>query len=202
MRNFTITLRAGLLMLAVVFPGVMMAQTDKKAAELKRLETGLNTAKNNVAKNERILAVADSLEAKGNEQISESKAETKAIATERKALDKQYASERKALEKQSMSKDKAEATQAKADMKALDLKYKADTKALDTRLKDATKKSTTGTANLGKAKTSKKTATDGLKTAQAALDAAQEKYNTAAGIEPEEEEGGKGKVGKGNKKDK
>ncbi len=202
MRNFTISLRACLLMLAVAFPGLMMAQTDKKAAELKRLETGLNTAKNNVAKNERMLAVADSLEVKGNEQINEAKAENKAIAAEKKAMDKQYASERKALEKQTMSKDKAEATQARAEMKALDLKYKADAKAIATREKDAAKKSTTGTTNLGKGKTNKKTATDGLKTSQAALDAAQEKYNAAAGIEPEEpEDEGKEKGGKG-KKDK
>ncbi len=200
MKNFTYSLRTGMFMLVIAFPGIMMAQVDKKAAELKRLETGLNTAKNNVAKNERMMVVADSLVAKGTEQLNESKAENKAIASERKALDKQYASERKPLEKLTVSKDKAEATQAKADMKALDIKYKADTKALDNRMKEATKKSTTGTANVGKGKTNKKTATDGLKTAQAALDIAQEKYNTAAGIEPEEDENAK--EGKGKKKDK
>jgi hypothetical protein len=199
MKNFTYLLRAGILLLAFAIPGVMMAQADKKAADLKRLETGLNTAKNNVAKNERMMVVADSLVAKGTEQLSESKAENKAIATERKALDKQYASEKKALEKLTVSKDKAEDTQAKVERKALDLKYKTDTKALDNRLKEATKKSTTGTANVGKGKTNKKTATDGLKTAQAALDAAQEKYNAAAGIEPADDEGGKEK---GKKKDK
>jgi|WetSurMetagenome_2_1015567.scaffolds.fasta_scaffold16957_1 hypothetical protein len=196
MKKYTGFLRAGILMLFFVIPGMMMAQADKKAVDLKRLETGLTTAKNNVAKNERMLTVADSLIAKGTEQTNESKAENKAIATERKVLDKEYASQKKALEKLTTSKDKAEATQAKTDMKALDLKYKADAKALDIRLKDATKKSTTGTANISKGKTSKKTATDGLKTAQAALDAAQEKYNAAAGIEPPEEEG------KGKKKDK
>jgi hypothetical protein len=187
MRKNAYYLGIGLLWLSLVFPATSSAQDDKKAAEIKRLETGLATAKNNVAKNEKIIAVADSLITKGTEQTAESKAETKAIATERKALDKEYAAQRKSLEKLTMSKDKAEATQAKADMKALDLKYKADSKALDTRLKESTKKATTGTANLGKGKTNRKTGEDGLKTAQAALDAAQAKYNEAAGVVTEEE---------------
>jgi chromosome segregation ATPase len=181
----------------ILIPGIASAQVEKKAAEIKRLETGLTTAKNNVAKYEKSLAVSDSLISKGTEQLNESKAETKALGTERKTLDKEYATQRKALEKLSVSKDKAEATQAKTDIKALDLKYKTDSKALDTRLKDTTKKSTTGTSNLSKGKAGKKTAADGLETAQATLDAAQDKYNTATGVAVPEEEGKKkSKAGK------
>ena len=64
----------GLFVLLFVFPGLVVAQVDKKAAELKRVETGLATAKNNVAKYERTLFVADSLISKGTEQMNESKA--------------------------------------------------------------------------------------------------------------------------------
>ena len=168
-------------MVLFLIGGIVNAQTDKKAAEIKKLETGVATAKKNVEKNERSLAIADSLLAKGTEQLNESKSEIKAISAERKTLDKGYASQKKSLEKLTASKDKTEAAQAKTDMKALDVKYKADTKALDARLKEATKKSTTGSSNVSKGKTGKKTATDALKTSQAALDAAQEKYDIATG---------------------
>jgi K+/H+ antiporter YhaU regulatory subunit KhtT len=173
--------------------GMVTAQTDKKAAEIKKLEAGLNIAKANVAKQEKAIALSDSLVEKGTEQVNESKAETKAIATERKALDKEHATQAKALGKLISSKDKEEATQAKADLKAMEIKYKADAKALDTRLKDATKKSTTGTSNVSKGKSGKKTATDALKTAQASLDAAQEKYDVATGAGEPADEGKKKK---------
>jgi hypothetical protein len=137
--------------------------------------------------------IADSLIAKGTEQMNESKTETKTIATERKALDKEYSAKAKSLGKLMSSKDKAEATQAKSDLKALDLKYKADSKALDVRLKAATSKSTAGSSNLSKGKTGKKTATDALESSQAALDAAQEKYNAATGVVAPAEEGKKKK---------
>jgi len=193
MKKNTLLSYVGLSLILFLITGIVNAQTDKKAAEIKRLETGLMIARKNVAKNERSLAIADSLVTKGTEQLNESKAETKAIAAERKTLDKEYATQKKTLEKQTTSKDKAEATKAKADLKALDIKYKADTKALDTRLKDATKKSTTGSSNLSKGKTGKKTATDALKTSQASLDAAQEKYDVATGVVAPEEEGKKKK---------
>lgn len=193
MKKGTLFFYLGLSMILFLISGKANAQTDKKAAEIKRLETGLAVAKKNVAKNERSIAIADSLITKGTEQLNESKAENKALATERKTLDKEYATQKKALEKQTTSKDKAEATQARNDMKALDLKYRADAKALDTRLKDATKKSTTGSSNLSKGKTGKKTATDALETAQATLDAAQEKYDIATGTSRPEEEGKKKK---------
>jgi hypothetical protein len=180
MRKFAPSSTLGLLLLFLAIPGISVAQADKKAAELKKLEAALTVAKNNVAKNEKLLAIADSLFQTGTTMVSESKTETKAIAAERKTLDKEYATGKKSLEKLAGSKDKEEATQAKADLKALDTKYKADTKALDTRLKDATKKATTGEALITKGKTGKKTAQDALKTAQAALDAAQAKYDDAA----------------------
>ncbi len=183
----------GLSMILFLIPGKVNAQVDKKAAEVKRLETALTTAKKNVAKNERSLVVADSLITKGTEQMNESKAEDKALATERKTLDKEYATKKKALEKLSSSKDKTEATQARNDMKALDLKYRADAKAMDARLKDITKKSTTGSSNVSKGKTGKKSATDALETSQASLDAAQEKYDLATGVVKPEEEGKKKK---------
>jgi hypothetical protein len=178
----------GLLLLALILPDVSMAQTDKKAAELKKLEDGITVAKNNVAKNEKLLAIADSLISTGTTQTNESKAETKSIATERKKLDKDYSAGKKPLDKLVTSKDKAEVTQAKADLKALDAKYKTDVKALDVRLKDATKKSSSGTANVTKGKTNKKTAEDGLKTSEAALIAAQAKYDDATGVEEGDKE--------------
>jgi hypothetical protein len=176
--NFRMVVMLSLLILA---PIIAQAQTDKKAADLKKLETGIATAKAKVSLNERQIAVADSLVAAGNQLILDSKAETKTIAAERKKLDKDYGTQQKSLSKLTTSKDKEQATQAKADLKALDTKYKADTKALDNRLKDATKKSTTGTSNVSKGKTSGKTAHDALKTSLATLDAAQAKYDAASG---------------------
>jgi chromosome segregation ATPase len=193
MKKGTIYIYLGLSMILFLISGKVNAQTDKKAAEIKRLETTLATANKNVAKHERSLFVADSLLTKGTEQLNESKAETKAIDAERKTLDKQYATQKKALEKLANSRDKAEATKAKTDMKALDAKYMADSKALDTRLKDATKKSTTGSSNVSKGKTGKKNATDALETSRASLDAAQEKYDIATGTARPEEEGNKKK---------
>jgi chromosome segregation ATPase len=183
----------GLSMVLLLASGKANAQTDKKAAEIKRLETSLATAKKNVAKNERALAVADSLFTKGNEQLNESKAETKAIAAERKTLDKEYSTQKKALEKQANSKDKAEVTKATSDIRALDTKYRNDSKALDTRQRDTDKKSSTGTANVSKGKAGKSSSAEALKTSQAALDAAQEKYDIATGTVTPEPEGKKKK---------
>jgi hypothetical protein len=180
-------------MIFFLVPGKVNAQTDKKAVEVKKLETALGTAKKNVAKNERSLVVSDSLITKGTEQLNESKAENKALAAERKTLDKEYATQKKALEKLSASKDKTEATQARNDLKALDLKYRADVKAMDTRGRDITKKSTTGSSNVSKGKSGKAAASDALETSRASLDAAQEKYDLATGVVKPEEEGKKKK---------
>jgi hypothetical protein len=157
-----------------------LSPQDKKAAELKRLETGVNTAKTKVDLNERKLAVADSLITAGNQLTSESKTETKAITAEKKKLDKDYASQQKSLTKLTTSKDKDEATQARADLKALNTKYKSDAKALDIRLREATKKSTTGTSDLTKGKANKSTAKDALKISKENLAAAQQKYDAAS----------------------
>jgi hypothetical protein len=174
--NFRISVLLSFLLLV---PVLTQAQTDKKAAELKKLETSLATAKAKVALNERQLAVADSLISLGNQLIAESKTETKAIESERKKLDKDNSVSKKPLLKLSTSKDKDEATKAKADLKALDAQYKSDSKALGIRLKDATKKLTTGNNSLTKGKAAKKKAKDSLKISKAALDVAQEKYDDA-----------------------
>jgi hypothetical protein len=171
-----------LIMLAflILAPGLTRAQTDKKAVELKKLETGVATAKARVALNERQLTISDSLINSGTQLIAESKTETKAIETDRKKLDKDNATNQKALIKLSSSKDKEESGKARADLKALDVQYKLDSKALATRQKDATKKLSTGNANLTKGKATKKNAKDALKISQAALDAAQARYDAAS----------------------
>jgi hypothetical protein len=176
-----------LAMLPLLFLAILVTQAqtlspaDKKAAEIKKLETALNAAKNKVALNEKQLNNADSLVSTGTDMIAEAKTETKAVATERKNVDKAYNAAKKPLVKASTSKDKDEATQAKADIKALDAQYKTDTKALDTRLKVATKKSTTGTGNVTKGKTAQKTVKDALKLSEANLEAAQAKYDATTG---------------------
>ena len=161
-------------------PVLIQAQTDKKAAELKKLETSLAAAKERVALNEKQLTVADSLITTGTQQISESKTETKAIEADRKKLDKDYVTQQKSLVKLTNSKDKDESTQARSDLKALDVQYKSDSKALSIRLKDATKKMSTGNANLTRGKAGKKNAQDALKISRKTLDLAQEKYDNAS----------------------
>lgn len=176
--NFRIFVMLSFFLLATVFT---QAQTDKKAIELKKLETNLAAAKAKVALNERKLIIADSLITAGNRLTAESKTETKAIAAERKKLDKDFATQQKSLTKLSTSKDKEEATKAKTDLKTLGTQYKSDSKALDTRLNIATKKSTTGEANITRGKTVKANARDALKISNASFDAAQEKYDIATG---------------------
>jgi hypothetical protein len=172
------------IMLAIIFAGMSLAQAqgqpDKKEAELKKLETGVNQAKGKVAVQERKLAVADSLVNAGTKMITESKVEIKNVNAELKKLDKDFATEQKPLMKASTSKDKEEATQAKADLKALNTKYKADQKVLNTRLQAANKKATTGEANVNKGKAAKAAGKDAMKAAKDALTVAQKKYDTAA----------------------
>ena len=186
--NFRILI---LLPFLLIVPVISQAQTDKKAVELKKLETGVATAKAKVALNERQLAISDSLITAGTQLIAESKTETKAIEAERKKLDKDNAVKQKPLTKLSTSKDKGESSKARADLKALDTQYKLDSKALAARSKDATKKLTTGNSNLTKGKATKKNAKDALKISLAALDAAQAKYDAATN--PEQKTSGKNK---------
>jgi chromosome segregation ATPase len=162
-----------------------LTPAEKKAAEIKKLETNLNAAKTKVAQAQRKIEVADSLVVAGEAMIEESRTEDKAISTERKALDKEYEANRKPIEKQTTSKDKEEATAAKAELKALDTQYKADAKVLDTRYKESTKKFTTGNSNIDKGKMNKKTGKDALNLAEANLETAQAKYD-AATAPPEE----------------
>jgi hypothetical protein len=162
-------------------PVLTNAQTDKKQAELKKLETSLDAAKAKVALNEQQLAKSDSLINLGTQMIAESKTETKAIEAERKKLDKDNVTSQKPLTKLSTSKDKEESNKARADLKALDVQYKSDSKALETRLKDATKKMSAGNANLTKGKAGKKNAQDALKISRKTLDTAQEKFDNANG---------------------
>ncbi len=164
---------------------LMNAQTqtltpeEKKAAEIKKLETSLNTAKAKVAQAQRKIEVADSLVVAGEAMIEESRTEDKAISAERKALEKEYEANRKPIEKQTTSKDKEEATAAKAELKALDTQYKADVKVLDTRYKESTKKFTTANSNIDKGKMNKKTGKDALNLAEANLETAQARYDAA-----------------------
>jgi chromosome segregation ATPase len=163
--------------------GIVMAQVDQKAANLKKAETSLAAANAKVAVIERKIAVADSLITAGNQLIADSKSETKAVDAEMKKVDKEFASQQKPLTKLSTGKDKEEATKAKADLKALNTQYKADNKALTTRLAAATKKATTGNANITKGKASKASSKDALKLANQTLDAAQKKYDALNGTD-------------------
>jgi chromosome segregation ATPase len=162
-------------------PVVTRAQTDKKADELKKLETSVATAKAKVALNEKQLNVADSLITAGTQLIAESKTETKAIEADRKKLDKDNATKQKSLSKLTTSKDKEEAGKARADLKAQDMQYRSDSKALSIRLKDATKMMSTGNANLTKGKATKKNAQDALKISRTTLANVQAKYDAASG---------------------
>ncbi len=175
--NFRLLVMLAFLLLA---PVLTQAQTDKKADELKKLETSIAAAKAKVALNERQLTISDSLITSGTQLIAESKTETKVIEADRKKLDKDNVTKQKSLTKLSTSKDKEEANKAKADLKALDIQYKLDSKALSTRLKDATKKMSMGNANLTKGKATKKNAQDALKISRATLAAVQAKYDAAS----------------------
>jgi len=164
----------------LLIPALSQAQTDKKADQLKNLETGIAAAKAKVSMSERKLAIADSVITTGTQMIAESKSEIKAVDADNKKLEKDLAANKKPLTKLSTSKDKGESIKAKADLKALDVQYRSDAKTLDTRLRAAEKKQTTGNANLTRGKVAKKSAQDALKISQDALKAAQAKYDAAS----------------------
>jgi hypothetical protein len=183
----------GLSGLMLINPGTLLGQQpDKKAAELKRLEGNIDMAKKNVEKYRHMMHMADSLTSTGTEQANKSKAELKELSAKRKVTDKDYATHKKEVEKRINSKDKAESTAAKTESKDMDTKYRAEVKDLENREREATRMSSVSAANLTKGKNFKKTAEDGLKTSQAAVEAAQAKYNAAAGLK-EEDTGGKKK---------
>jgi chromosome segregation ATPase len=160
-----------------------IAQTDRKAAEMKNLEKGLALAKARVAQAQKQMAAADSLINLGQQMISEGKAEVKTIYSESDKIEKEYASAHKPLEKLSTSKDKAAALKARADLKALDSKYRADNMSLEVRLKSAERKQTSGASYIARGKTARLNARDALKSSTAALKAAQEKYDDAGNKE-------------------
>jgi chromosome segregation ATPase len=174
--NFRVLITLSFFLLTPVFT---QAQTDKKAAELKNLGTGIAKAKAKVTLNERKVTVADSLIESGNQLVAESKTEIKTINAESNKLNKDHAAKQKPLTKLSTSKDKGESSKARADLKALDLQYRSDAKALGTRLRKAEKKQTAGNTNLTKGKAARKSAQDALKASQAVLKAAQAKYDAA-----------------------
>lgn len=179
-KNFRILILLPFLLLTSVMTN---AQSDKKQAELKKLETSLTAAKAKVALNEQQLAKSDSLITLGAQMTAEAKTENKAIEADRKKLDKDYTSGQKSLTKLSSSKDKDEAGKARADLKMLSVQYSSDLKALGIRQKDATKKMSTGNANLTRGKAGKKSSQDALKISRKALDLAQKKYDNANGSE-------------------
>jgi hypothetical protein len=157
-----------------------VAQTDRKAAELKNLEKNLAVARARVVLNQKQLVAADSLISLGQQMIKEGKSEVKAVYAESDEIEKEYASKHKPLEKLSTSKDKAEVIKARADLKALDAKYRADNVSLEIRLKSAERKQTSGASYIARGKTARLNARDALKTSGSALKAAQEKYDSAA----------------------
>jgi septal ring factor EnvC (AmiA/AmiB activator) len=173
---------SGLLLIVMsllMLPLMTVAQTDRKAAELKNLEKGLSLAKARVALAQKQMEAADSIIILGQQMIREGKAEVKAIYSDSDKIEKEYASAHKPLEKLSTSKDKAEAAKARTDLKALDAKYRTDNISLETRLRNAERKQTSGASYIARGKTARLNARDALKTSTAALKAAQEKYESA-----------------------
>jgi hypothetical protein len=193
MRSTKIILFTGLLFLSFPAGLYCQEQTDKKAAELKRLETNLNNARAKVTMYERKITVADSIIDAGNRMIAGAEYEKDSLDGEYTRLEKEFAVNEKKLLKQSSSKDKDEATKAQADLKALDLKYKADTKALENKAKNADKKEINGNATVTKGKNARKTAEDALEVAQANLEVATARYDAAANPDEEKSSGKKKK---------
>jgi chromosome segregation ATPase len=151
------------------------AKVNKTDAEIKRLEGQLKTAKMNLAKAEKAAAISDSLIEVGSKNSEESDTEFGEMDDESKRLDKEYNSNTKALSKKMNSKDKEVATEAKNEFKTIDAKYKADVKALAARQKSIEKKAVAAKMNLDKGKASKKLTATSLKTAQANVDAIEQK---------------------------
>ena len=166
-----------------MLPLLAVAQTDRKAAELKNLEKNLAVARARVVLNQKQLAAADSLINLGQQMIKEGKSEVKAVYAESDDIEKEYASKHKPLEKLSTSKDKAEVIKARADLKALDAKYRADNVSLEVRLKSAERKQSSGATYIARGKTARLNARDALKSSTATLKAAQEKYDDASNKE-------------------
>ena len=177
-KNFRILILLPLFLLA---PALSKAQTDKKQAELKRLETVVATAKTGLERAEKRAATADSLLNTAPELIKQGKDGKKQTDAEISTREKEYNAKIKALEKQMKSKDKNEVAEARKERKDVDTKYRADQKELTAKQRDAVKKITTGENNKNKGKTTQKTSKETVKRAQVTLDAAQTKLDAAKG---------------------
>ncbi len=167
--------------LIITFSITLNAQVDKNAVALKNAQTALDKANANLAKVERQIATADSLIEVGTTQESEAKSEIKQLETDKKSIDKEYNSLKKPLDKRVNGKDKEDATAARTELKELDTKYRADVKANTTAMTAANKKLTTGTGNINKGKTSKKSAETSLKMANTKVEDAQAKLDKLNG---------------------
>lgn len=154
---------------------------SKKAAELKRLETVVVTAKVSLDKAEKRAATADSLLNTAPELIKQGKDGKKQTDAEISSREKEYNAKIKALDKQMKSKDKNEVAEARKERKNVDTKYRADLKELTAKQRDAAKKITTGESNKDRGKANQKTSRDAVKRAQETLDAAQAKLDVAKG---------------------
>ncbi len=176
-----------LVMMAVCSLNPSFGQTQpqtpemKKAAELKRLETAMETAKASLDRAERKVVTADSLLNVGPELIKQGKADQKQISSEKSVREKGYNTKVKALEKQMKSKDKAEVAEARKEFKSIDTQYKADMKELTAKERDALKKISTGENNKTKGKMTQKTSRESVKRAEAQLEAAQARLDAAKG---------------------
>jgi len=172
-----------LLAISLLSSVMVIGQTDKKEAELKKLEAAVTAAKAKVDLNQKKLDAADSPINTGNTMVEEAKNELKAVSADRKKLDKDYANDQKSANKLVSSKDKQEAAKAREDLKALGVKYRADSKAIDARMNAANKKSTMGQSNISRGKAAKANAKNLLKTSNDALTAAQKRYDAASGAD-------------------
>ncbi|HEY3389581.1 MAG TPA: hypothetical protein VGK38_08430 [Prolixibacteraceae bacterium] len=176
-----------LVMMAVCCLHPSFAQTQpqtpesKKAAELKRLETAVGTAKAGLNMAEKKAATADSLLNVGPELIKQGKADEKQAGNEISARDKEYKAKVKELDRKMKSKDKNEAAEARKDRKNVDTQYRADLKELTTKQRDALKKISTGENNKNRGKASQKTSREAVKRAEVTLNAAQAKLDAAKG---------------------
>jgi len=169
------------LLLLHIFVQFTLGQNDRKAGELKSLETAVTNAEARVAIIEKRVSDADSIINAGKRMLDESKAELKSVDSDSKKFEKVYDSKRKETGKQANSKDKTEANRARTELRNIDSQYKTESRALETRLREATRKQTMGITNIQKGKTARKNAEEALKVANQALKAARAKYYGATG---------------------
>lgn len=173
------------LLISVCCLQLSFAQTQnaqsKKEADIKKAEASVTAAKAKLTQAEKQVKVADSLITAGPQMVKESKVTLKKIDADRKTKDKEYKAKIKPINKSMKSKDKNEAADARKELAKVNLQYRTDMKDLDKQERDANKKIITGENNENKGKMSKKNASESLKRAQAAYDAAEEKLEKAQG---------------------